>query len=436
MANALNPTAANILSSLGIRGATVSDNSPGFVPVLDASGKISAKLIPATAAQLAIPPLSDVAYIDPYTTVEELAPGGERLRVGSVIAPFKSLFEASEHYVPSAAAIEGGYAAFLLAPGEYSGDYGMNFALGTFQPQSIYLIGLGDVKLDSSGFTISGLSATTGALPKVWLQNINTNGVITINGAASVTVLGKSFVNNLYPTIEGSALFLSSESKVGSVGLNFATIGYLSELSRIGNTSTVAGATAQDALNRLGGRKIRIAKAEGSGSTFDVGSSFEDVSAESAGGFDVFDLQGRDRAFASAIRNLYTSLEDIKCNSIDAHTIVADSIKTKELRMDSLLLGGYRLSIDAYGYLVVVDGSKTPPRPPDSLVLLRDSVTGTVYMLTMEDGRMYIKPADDESDPPLDELVVYDPDSGDEYKVTVEDGKAIIEKLPGSGTGT
>ena len=126
MANALQPTAANIISSLGIKGATVSENLPGYVPVLDATGHLNAKFIPANAEQYAIQPLSDVAFVDPYTTVGFDSEGTDvdtdpenMIRIGSIAAPFKSVTEAASRYAPTDAALAGKYAAFMLAPGKY-----------------------------------------------------------------------------------------------------------------------------------------------------------------------------------------------------------------------------------------------------------------------------------------------------------------------------
>ena len=63
MAN-LSPTAANILSSLGIKGATVGENIAGCVPVLDANGKISVNLIPEGAAKLSVSSISNVVFVE------------------------------------------------------------------------------------------------------------------------------------------------------------------------------------------------------------------------------------------------------------------------------------------------------------------------------------------------------------------------------------
>ena len=422
MSSPFNPTAANIISSLGIKGATVNEKLPGFVPVLDENGQLSVDFIPASAAQLTIPPPSDVVFVDPNTNVPEYAPDGRRVRTGSVTAPFKSMTEAAKYFEPADGASPGGDLAMVLCPGEYE-DYAL---FQKYHPSRLFIIGLGQATLSASGCSISGLSSIDGP-PKVFLQNVYTVGALAIDSSAYVTVLGRSYIGSLHAQ-SGSALYLSSESVVDSVDGGFGSIQYLSEAQRIKNTSSVAGATARDALDRLGGRKVRIAKTAGSGSGFDAESSFVDISADSAGGFDVFDLRDRDMQFVSAIKDLYSRLRNIVCDTVHANSVVADVVSTKELRMDSIVMGGYRLAIDSYGYLVVMDGSATPPRPPDSVTLLRDSVTGAIYMLGVADGRMYVKLADQESAEVHDVLTIYDPDSGSNYSVSIANGRLEIDR--------
>jgi hypothetical protein len=89
MANALNPTAANIISSLGVKGATSEggEGYSGYVPMLDESGKLSLSFIPQGAAAMAMPPLHDVAFVDPGSNSET--------PTGSIAAPFKTLSDAA-----------------------------------------------------------------------------------------------------------------------------------------------------------------------------------------------------------------------------------------------------------------------------------------------------------------------------------------------------
>ena len=431
------PTAANIISSLGVKGAISSipageeaSKYAGFVPVLDANGMLNAKFIPSDAAQISIPPLSNVAYVDPYTKVNEYADDGEtRLRVGSVVAPFKSIEEAAANFSPTSDAKAGKYVAFVLAPGKYD-DSEIVFQSG-MAPLSVYLIGTGECRFSDNitNLVVSGISSASGGRrPVLFLQNVYMKGEISVSTGADAVVIGKSYIHQL-SVGSGSKLSLSSDSRVDST--DAGTVSYISEDSRIGNTSGVNGTTVKDALGRLGRRRIRVARLSGISSGIDTGSSsYMDILETSSGSdsFGVFDLRVRDKVFVDAINRLFSERKNIVAESVTASSVVADSIKTKELRMDSLALGGYRIEIDTYGYLVVSDGSANPPRPPDSVVLLRDTVNGALYLLGVSNGRMYIAGADDESSSsdPLDVMTVYDPDSGAEYAVSVEEGRLVI----------
>lgn len=431
------PTAANIISSLGVKGAISSipagedaSKYEGFLPVLDANGRLNANFIPPEAAQISIPTLSNVAYVDPYTDVQEYAADGiTRLRVGSVVAPFKSIEEAAANFSPTEDAKSGKYVAFVLAPGKYE-DTEMRFPSGR-SPLSVYLIGTGNCIFASNitTFSIHGMSSASGGRrPVLFLQNVYMAGEISVSTGADAVVIGKTYVHQL-SVGSGSKVSIASDCRVDST--NAGTVAFLSEDSRIGNTSGVKGDTVKDAVGRLGRRKVRISKITADSSGIDIdSSSFVDVSETSSSGdsFGVFDLRMRDRVLVESIKRLFDRGKNIVADSVTAKTVVADSVRTKELRMDSLALGGYRIEIDAYGYLVVSDGSATPPRPPDSVVLLRDTVNGALYMLGVSNGRMYIAGADDESSSsdPVDVMTVYDPDSGTEYAVSVEEGRLVI----------
>lgn len=431
------PTAANIISSLGVKGAISSipegedaSKYEGFLPVLDANGRLNAKFIPPEAAQISVPTLSNAAYVDPYTDVEEYAADGiTRLRVGSVVAPFKSIKEAAANFKPTSDAKAGRYVAFLLSPGKYD-DSEIEFSPG-MSPLSVYLIGMGECRFADNIRTLAVYrmsSAVGGRRPLLFLQSVYMSGNVSVSTGADAVVVGKSYIHQL-SVGSGSKLSLSSDSRVDST--DAGTVSYISEDSRIGNTSGVKGTTVKDALGRLGRRRIRMARLSGVSSGIDTGSSsYMDVLETSSGSdsFGVFDLRARDKVFVDAINRLFSERKKIVAESVTAGSVVADSIKTKELRMDSLALGGYRIEIDTYGYLVVSDGSANPPRPPDSVVLLRDTVNGALYLLGVSNGRMYIAGADDESSSsdPLDVMTVYDPDSGAEYAVSVEEGRLVI----------
>jgi hypothetical protein len=430
------PTAANIISSLGVKGAISSipagedaSKYEGFLPVLDANGRLNAKFIPPEVAQISIPTLSNVAYVDPYTSIQESS-----LRVGSIVAPFKSIKEAAANFKPTDDAKSSKYIAFVLAPGKYE-DTKMQFSPEQ-SPLSVYLIGTGNCIFASNitTFLISGMSSASGGRrPRLFLQNIYMAGEIAVDvfSGADTFVIGKTYVHQLSVGSE-SNLSIASDCRVDST--DAGTVVFLSEDSRIGNTSGVKGDTVKDAVGRLGRRKVRIPKITTDSSGLDINSSsFIDISETSSSGdsFGVFDLRVRDRVLVESINRLFERSKNVVADSVSAKTVVADSVSTKELRMDSLALGGYRVEIDLYGYLVVSDRSATPPKPPDSVVLLRDTVDGAIYTLGVSNGRMYIAEADDgsSSSAPVEVMTVYDQDSGTEYTVSVEDGRLVIKSI-------
>ena len=432
MANALSPTAANIISSLGIRGATVGENLPGFVPVLDENGKISVKLIPDDAAKLAVAPISDVAFVDPYTSETD-----EEKRTGSITAPFSSVEEAARRFFPNSFARAAGRIAFVLFPGSYT-DALIDFPYANgFSPLSVYIIGVGECVFTSTNVSITGAFTYSGSevrSPELFFQNIVSNGEVTVSGVPNVTCIGKTFINYLRLAGTDSRLYISADSRVS--GTNVTNISFLSEADNVGNTSEVNGATVESALNTLGRRKIRVAKVSNASTGITVDSSVEDVSAESgSGGYEVYDISERDRVFAKGINDI---LINGKFKSITAGTIQATSISTttltaEEIKVNSLKMGGYRIQIDAYGYLVVLDEDGTAPEPPDNVVLLRDLSNGATYVLGVSDGRMFLQldseaNGGDSSGPDvyLDYLTVYDPDSGTEYRLHVDNGRLII----------
>ena len=449
MANTLSPTAANIISSLGIKGATVNEALPGYVPVLGPDGKLSADFIPADAAQSALPHLSDAAFVDPNTEV------AQSLRKGSVEAPYKTLSEAASNFRPSASSQNLKTVAFILAPGIYGveGNDSISFPMGwnveypTYgNPISVYLIGLGGCRFFGD-VAVSGMDTSSGQT--LVLQNVDMGTKnLTVLGNATVVLLGKTYIGGSLSAgsteIDGTrvqenvgVLRLSADSYVGSPYAN--SIEYISNDSKIGNTSGVRGsATVKDALDRLDARKVRVARISGSGSGITAGSSY-DVSAESAGGFDVYNLSDRDRVLVAAIKRLYGKFANINAQTVTAVDIEATgTLKAKTLSIDVLKLGGYDIEIDNYGYLVVSEVA--PSGHDDGAVILRDLAPGDgrLWLVGVYDGRMFVDPYYEDGSssssssydypyPVVDEIDLQDGTT--KYKVTIAGGQMQIETV-------
>ena len=439
------PTAANIISSLGINGLTVNETLPGYVPVLDDNGKLSAKLIPDTGKLFSVKTLSNVVFVDPNTDVEDN-------RNGSITAPYKSLTEAAKKFKPQFFKKDAVSKpiGFILAPGVYT-DSLVSFVSSDSAnstkdlsadeleealakaPTDIYLIGIGECSF-ASGNTLS-LEGFAGDKPTVFIQNISVKN-LSIADTASVTVIGKTNIVELNCAANGenSDLFIGGDSRV--LSSNIDNISYLSEANNVGNTSNVSGVTVHDALNRLGGRKLRVAKvtSDDSGFGIDQTYSYEDVGITDSGDFEYYDLRERDKLFIEGINNLISRGKNIVVDTVTTGSITATTITADKLLMKSIILNGYQLSIDSYGYLVVLDGDAQPPNPPttlNSLVLLRDTDNGAIFKLGVINGRLYIEDTEDTGSEIVDSLTLTDFTDGSKYDVYINGGKVIIKKTGG-----
>lgn len=415
MAN-ISPTAANIIASLGIKGVTDGTDRAelqrGYLPMLGADGKLSPEFIPASAAEMSVPPLSDVKFVDSGVAV------AADHRNGSIAAPFKTIAEAAGS-VNATSRI-----AIVITPGSYN-ESSISFPYS----DEVYLIGIGKCVLTGS---TTAISMRSGA--KLFLQEIDAgaNG-LSVTGASEIACLGETHIGTL--TADGITLRMSAESRVDSTS---AAKIYLATDSHVGNTSEVHGATVCDALTRLGRRRIRVANISADSSGIDVGSSsYVDIPASSYGsGVEVFDLRGHDMVMVDFLNRLAKNSRDIVAETVTAKTITADEFKTRKLEMDYMAIGGYLLTVDAYGYLVVAtDGSESssyPPVPgpsPDDIII-RDSVLDDVfYRLGVERGRMYIANAEQDGSSPYPvrtELTITDSYTGLEYQVRMENRRMVI----------
>lgn len=431
MANALSPTAANIISSLGIRGATVAEPLAGYVPILGPDGKLSAEFIPADAAQMAIPPLSNVVFVDPYTDV------ADDLQKGSASAPYKKIATAAANFKSTEMGASARQIAFLLAPGLYD-EPTVSFAHSPETdlqkaPQKVYFIGLGQCTFQNN-LAVIGMDTSTGQ--SVMFQNVVTSGTVSISGTPTVTCLGSTSIANLIigdSNGQMGTLKLAPESRVSST--NALNVVLMADAAHIANdiaSTGVDGSTVSDALKRLGGRKIRIAKISKGSSGFDIGSSTVDISATSAGTFDVYDISSSHRVLAEGINEMFRNgkFSSVTADVVTATSVVATNANVSNLNIDALTLGGYSVEIDTYGYLVVVDGSTPTPTPPESVIMLEDVTTGATYVLGVSRGRLYLKLESDEESSGAEvqhAIRVYDPDDADrKYDIYVDNGRLMI----------
>lgn len=415
-------TAANIISSLGVKGATWcippgTDGASfgGFVPVLGPGGKLDISFIPEGAAELSVQRLHNVVIVDPGTTATT--------RTGSIIAPFKTISEAAAALVIDAEA-ESDY-TILLTPGVYDAqeDASVLFAAS---PKAVYIIGLGKCQLKHAATTFSGIDYG-GSLT---LVNICTTGNISVPNCASVTCRGVTSISGTLSTLSTSVLYLAPEAFIATTTAN--EVRYLSDTGRIGNSSNVADSkTASDALNRLNSRLVRVSTMTEDEDGHLVEGAAEDIpaAADSSKNLDFYDLSHHEHTLVAKINNLVDLSKNGVAETLQAKTVTADSIYAKELRINAINLGGYLLAVDAFGYLVVSD-SGTPPDPPSEAILIRDSDTGIVYKIGMSDGRLYIVDEYDDQDDPGEVstiIPIVDSETGLKYEVFMESGRLMVQ---------
>ena len=412
MANRLNPTAANIISSLGVKGATATEPLEGYVPILGPDGKLSVEFIPNSAAKMSVPPISDVAFVDPYTEERDAD-----LRNGSIAAPCKYISEAASKFSTT----DGDRVAIVLSPGVYN-DSQVSFGSSI---EKVYLIGLGRCYIDVNG---GSFSISVGQGVDLTVQNIDVPTTMSVSAGTTIRLVGNTHINELLSS--NSTIVISAEARVEST--NASTIQLASDSAHVSNTSSVQGKTVGDAIERLGGRKIRILRIDAGSSGVDFGSSFEDIEAESSGSDDIYDLRGRDSSIASALSELFRRSKHIVADDVSAGIISADSISTRSLSIDALKIGGYNIEVDAYGYLVVGTGSAIPVRPTAGTVLLRDTVTGGLWILYVENGRLYVERFYEDSSDSSTTYEEYDfielVDALDTYRVSMSDGRLVIDE--------
>lgn len=419
MANGLSPTAANIISSLGIKGAIseipagVSASAfAGFLPVLNEEGKLDAQMISARAAQEALPTTTNVAFVD-----QSVASG--TAKTGSIVAPYGTIAEAAAN----SAARNGESLVIILSPGSHAGGtatfatYPNGNRLGR-----LYIIGLGLCSLTGS-LTIEGLAS--GAAVFFVDMYVSGNNTVTITSSAPhVSCLGSSQIGVLNgPQGDvNSSLLLSPESRVSST--NIENIDFTADAEHI----KYSNGTVADTLDRLDARRIRIAKITAGSSGFVIdGSSY--LAAESGSSFEAYDLFNHDKRIVEGVNKYVKAGRNLDVDTITADKVTAGVVETDELKMSYLTLGGYRIEIDPYGYLVVTDSADSPVAPPKNLLLLEDSVTHIIYGIGIASGRAYAVNLEDESSSysgAVTVLHVTEDGTGNVYDLTMEDGRLII----------
>lgn len=349
----ITPTYANILSSLAVKGATAvggSTSVAGFVPVLNANGKLDLTLIPTDQIQasLSVTPLSSVAFVD-----------GTRASAnpdGSIAQPFPT----------ATAAAAKGFTTLLLAAGEYS-DTIINFGKISAAASTVSLIGLGPCTFTAQKLVIQGLGSRAST---VILQDLTAQHEVIILGTATAVCVGRTSIPILTGSTDdaadptaGSTLSLSLGPLAVVASTNAKTTTYLAPTDRIGNTSDVPGATATGALNRLNVRRLKVGKFTAKAGTGLVRSGTEIITyttetASSGSDYDLYDLLEHENSLAFVLNGLFYKSGDAMnaaALTVTGATQTATLTATTQVTTPLLTLGSLGLTMDAAGYLIVAN---------------------------------------------------------------------------------
>ena len=341
--NRYNPTFANILSSLKVKGATIKGGSgkDGHVPILNDNGELDLSVIPISSIEnsLTIQPLSKIAFVNPNDTRPDLT------RDGSIALPYTSL--------SSAAA--GNFTNFIVVPGSYASATVaiMNNNGGS----TVNIFGLGYTSFN--GLTFTGYSEST----VFRLYNINITGTLAFDNNTQYCTLileGDSSISSITSPDMTSPLeiYVGAHCEIGETDGN-AVISYLSSSSRVKNDSQhVEGDTVSDAVDILGTRKIRIPifTADSHGLRVDS-SDYEEISVPEDD--DTYSVVAIGTTLASAINGLFHKNGDSPVYSnVDATNISATDINTTSITTQTLKFGTAEspkaiITVDSNNFLVV-----------------------------------------------------------------------------------
>lgn len=340
--NNYNPTFANILSSLRIKGASITGGTgkEGFVPVLKEDGTLDVSVIPVEElnSSLAVPVFEGVAFVNSNDT-------RSGTRDGSIALPYKKL-----EYAPTS------FHNFILASGNYGTD---KLEIVNTGGSLVRIVGIGDVNFSS--LTFQGYSEGT----VFELYNVVVTGTLTFEEnvtTSTLTLDGTSLINAVNIPNEDSVAHvrLGANCKInGFSGNGEHDVEYLASTNRIANNSTVvSGDTVTIVIDKLGSRKIEIPIFTADSHGLHVDSSdYELVTADSDR--NVYSIVALGQTIADAINETFHKDGDSPYyNDVTAENITANAISTTEITTNVINLGissesNAILKIDSDKFLVI-----------------------------------------------------------------------------------
>ena len=322
------PTTSNVLSSLHVKGASVTGGAgkEGYVPVLGADGTIDVSVIPTEAIidELSVKALSHTAYIDSKAT------GTSN---GSIAAPYKTVN----------AAIEAGFNNFCIETGYY-GDVTVNF---NRRNQSI-------VRFFGQNEASFGKLTLTGYIPgTVFVFNcisVTNSLIFADNTDCAVVVTGRCQVGKIQGAVSDPSLPDGSTKYVGTLEIgpmaivdsviNVETVVYIAESSRITNsTAEIRGQTVSDAIDDLSRRIIRIPVFTATPAGVES-STYVDIEVPvgpDGKRTDIYDIHSLGKSIADAVNAIFhkngdsPTYKDVSAEKIDADVINSAEISSPKI---------------------------------------------------------------------------------------------------------
>jgi len=352
--NKNNPTAANILSSLEVKGATSVGGAEQEwkLPVLNGEGVLDTSLLPIEriSESIDVPTLGDTAYVDPSAGADVEGYQG----TGSIVKPFRTLDEAASYNAGGKT-----FANFLLvsgSPADYSSAH-PNFAT---RETIIRIFSTGTVQFGSLSF--DWLVPET----RFILNNISVSSVFHLRTelACLVQITGASSIGTLRGSVDNSGglpQMLTDVEIDPSVKIlsftNIKSLGYLASGIRIANgSSRVRGETVAEATDTLGNRRIRIPKFTADVYGVHIG-SVEDVQADSdsSDDYELHDITDIGYTLTEALNStFYKKGDSPEFNSVTASKVRTDMLTAStSVRTEKTILGHTPIYVDTDNFLMI-----------------------------------------------------------------------------------
>lgn len=311
--NRFDTTAANILSSLKVRGASLTGGrgKEGYVPVLGSDGTLDLSVIPSDSASalIDIAALRTTAFVDANASY----PSGVS-PTGSIAKPFKTL----------KAAADAGFGNFVLVGGAFGTE---TVSVSNAQHGVVRIFSLGQSTFDA--LTLSGYTSGT----VFEFSDVSVLATLMFSGQmpCRVSLLGDGSVRTLRALNSASVDATVDAGFVVEDTIGDVDIAYGASSDRIANASSVAGDTVSDALDAVGVRKVRIPVF-----TYDETGVHADDYVDIAASDGLYSLLGLAN-IAEAVTTLFhkdgddVAYNDVQATDVRAGSVVADSTTTESL---------------------------------------------------------------------------------------------------------